>query len=448
MTRKWLAAGFVVFGPAVVLGQGFGKIKKPVMLDRKLPAAVKLQGNTFIVKATAEAAVNSCNALAADKLQSTVEADLIHNNNQLILNPAAPDTSISIRVLSCYAVARPQYAMQFGKNPNRPQQPSGYKVTADLSVTYEARGRDGGFVDAEPLDVKYNHEFDNAAAAISGLLGRGEEEPHTPEEVVQVLTNRMAQRIAARLVNTDERVEVLLGKGGPLDDANRYAEAGQWTRFVEALETMPPLTNAADDSYRLYNIGVGDEALGYKAETPTSATKYFEKAVIQYRKAGEANPHEKYFIQPVNRIEIALEHYKELALPARPSAAPSSIRGTPEQPQPPTVAPAPGPRPAAGPFQTANAWRVTEIINGALVNWVLYTNVDSSFRATMGDATVASGSWGYDAAKHALELTGTNLVLRASFRCILNLNDAQPNAMNGVCLDHLGTRYRTNATRQ
>jgi hypothetical protein len=37
---------------------------------------------------------------------------------------------------------------------------------------------------------------------------------------------------------------------------------------------------------------------------------------MQYRKAGEANPQEKYFIEPVNRIEIALEHYKQLSLPA------------------------------------------------------------------------------------------------------------------------------------
>ena len=80
---------------------------------------------------------------------------------------------------------------------------------------------------------------------------------------------------------------------------------------------MTPLANAEDDAYRLYNIGVGNEALGYKAETPASAKSYFEKAVIDYRKAGEANPHERYFIEPVNRIEIALEHYKKLAAPAK-----------------------------------------------------------------------------------------------------------------------------------
>ena len=86
------------------------------------------------------------------------------------------------------------------------------------------------------------------------------------------------------------------------------------------------MPNAEDDAYRLYNIGVGNEALGYKAETPSSAKSYFEKAVIDYRKAGEANPHEKYFIDPVNRIEIALEHYKKLAAPDKKAAAPAAAK--------------------------------------------------------------------------------------------------------------------------
>jgi len=137
--------------------------------------------------------------------------------------------------------------------------------------------------------------------------------------VVEILVDRTAQRVAARLVNTNERVEVMLARGA-LDRFNRQADAGQWTSFVEALETMPPLPRLDDDAYRLYNIGVGDEALGYKADDPGSARRYFEQAVMQYRKAGEANPAEKFFIEPVNRIEIALEHYKQLSQPAAGSA--------------------------------------------------------------------------------------------------------------------------------
>jgi hypothetical protein len=332
---KLLIIGLMVWYPALLPGQGFGKLKKTIVLERKLPAAVKLPGNAFDVKASAEKPQDACEKLAADKLQSMVETSLIRFNSQLELNPDKPDTLVVLKVLICNAVATPKYNTLLSGKSKGQQQPSGVKVNGRLQVTYQARTRAGKFVDAEPIDVKYNHEFDqvsNTIAEAKKILGKiprpgarhkdeeGEDEPHTMEDVIEILVDRTAQRVAARLVNTSERVEVMLARGA-LDQNNRNAEAGQWTKFVEELETMPPLQHLDDDAYRLYNIGVGDEALGYKADSPASARRYFEQAVMQYRKAGEANPQEKYFIEPVNRIEIALEHYKQLSLPAEPPAA-------------------------------------------------------------------------------------------------------------------------------
>jgi hypothetical protein len=327
--------------PANLSGQGFtGKLwgKTTVVLERKLPAALTLPGKSFSVKASATRPTDPCQKLAADELQSTVETALIRYNSELQLDPVKPDTVISVRVLSCTAVAKPETSVALtGKNKGK-QEPSGVKVSASLTVAYQAKSRTGASVDAENIDVKYAHEFNNTMAAISEtkkivskipLPGRkhhqevDSDDPQTVEDVIQIVVTRMTQRIAARMVNTNERVEALLARGSAYDENNRYAIAGQWTKFVEALETMPPLPDPEDDSYRLYNIGVGDEALGYKAETPASAKRYFEQAVVQYRKAGESNPHEKYFIEPVNRIEVALEHYKKLsaAAPAPAKAA-------------------------------------------------------------------------------------------------------------------------------
>jgi len=333
--RRALLAGLIVLCPALLPGQGFGKLKKTVVLERKLPAAVKLPGNAFNVKASAEKPQDPCEKLAADKLQSMVETDLIRFNSELELNPDKPDTLIVLKVLICSAVATPQYNTLLSGKSKGQQQPSGTKVNGHLQVTYQARTRAGKFVDAEPIDVKYDHEFDQMTRAVSEsrkILGKiprpgakhkdeeAEDEPRTMEDIVGILVDRTALRVTARLVNTNERVEVLLARGA-LDQNNRNADAGQWTRFVEELETMQPLARLDDDAYRLYNIGVGDEALGYKAESPASARRYFEQAVVQYRKAGEANHQEKYFIEPVNRIEIALEHYKRLSAPAESSGA-------------------------------------------------------------------------------------------------------------------------------
>ncbi|HEV3331641.1 MAG TPA: hypothetical protein VG096_11705 [Bryobacteraceae bacterium] len=345
MRHPWFLGTLALIAalPVAVSAQGFsGKLgsKTTVVFERRLPAAVKLPGDSFAVKTTAERATDNCQNLAADKLQSTVETALVRYKSELQLNPDKPDTVISLRVLNCNAIANNEYSTTLtGKNKGQ-QQPSGVKVNGHLVASYQARTRGGGFIDAETVDVKYEHEFNNVTAAVSQTKkildkiphpGRKHEqaedtdEPHTMEDVLEILVNRMTDRVAARLVNTNERVEVMLARGAPFDDANRYATAGQWTKSVETLETMTPLANAEDDAYRLYNIGVGNEALGYKADTPASAKKYFEQAVIDYRKAGEANPREKYFIDPVNRIEIALEHYKKLATP--PATAPKK-KGT------------------------------------------------------------------------------------------------------------------------
>jgi hypothetical protein len=67
-----------------------------------------------------------------------------------------------------------------------------------------------------------------------------------------------------------------------------------------------------DDAYRLYDIGVAYEALAYAADDENSAMKFLDEAAINYGKAIDAKPAEKYFLDPQKRIETAIAHYKEL----------------------------------------------------------------------------------------------------------------------------------------
>ena len=68
----------------------------------------------------------------------------------------------------------------------------------------------------------------------------------------------------------------------------------------------------SEDAYRLYNVGVAYEALAYQAEDETTAMKFLDEAAINYGKAIDAKPAEKYFLEPQKRIETAIEHYKKL----------------------------------------------------------------------------------------------------------------------------------------
>jgi hypothetical protein len=89
-------------------------------------------------------------------------------------------------------------------------------------------------------------------------------------------------------------------------------ESKLWTRALEQLETMKPFAKPEDDAYRRYDLGVVNEALAYQAEDIQKARKYLQEASIDYGKAIDAKPTEKYFLQPQTRIDTALAHYKML----------------------------------------------------------------------------------------------------------------------------------------
>jgi tetratricopeptide (TPR) repeat protein len=104
----------------------------------------------------------------------------------------------------------------------------------------------------------------------------------------------------------------LARKDGPLEEGDKDALTGLWERALETYETAPPFPKPDEDAYRLYDIGVAYEALAYQAEDQKAAMKYLDQAAINYGKAIDAKPDEKYFIEPQKRIETAIAHYKEL----------------------------------------------------------------------------------------------------------------------------------------
>src|SRR6202034_612924 len=153
-------------------------------------------------------------------------------------------------------------------------------------------------------------------------------------ELRSKLLNEAVHQIAQHLVNTNETVEVYLAKGKKaLDEGNKQAQAGLWQRALETYETTPQLPKPVDDAYRLYDIGVAYEALAYAADDEKSAMKFLDEAAINYGKAIDAKPAEKYFLDPQKRIQTALAHYRKL-------------EEAKNAPPPPPAAPPPAPTPA------------------------------------------------------------------------------------------------------
>jgi hypothetical protein len=326
-----------------VHAQGFGLSKKTVKLQRKMPATVHLPGPGFDVQVNAH---DSGNADAAHMLSDLLTIELQKYDKKLQVKPTSPDEVIHCTIMTFQipppvSYTRNEVVMQKGRSLEQPVQY--YKVTGAVSVTYQAKDSQARVLDSDGVTANYSQEFQAGTNQATGesleskvtnpfkrLAGKKTDESYgapSPIELRQLLLSRAASQIASRLVNTDETLDVPLARG-KLDEANNLAEKGLWERYLETLETMTPLPKTTEEAYRFYDIGVAYEALAYQSEDKNATAKFLEKAAINYGKAIDANPGEKLFAEPQNRIETAVSHYKRLqggsTMEAKADAAPAS----------------------------------------------------------------------------------------------------------------------------
>lgn len=315
-------------------GLGFGTPKTKVYLQRKLPALVHLTGSTFRVKVTGR---ESQIDLSRD-LSAQLETELMKDDPHLRADQANPSLVISCQITD-YSHPQPTVTQRpnLAAGKNGPKTLPYMRITGALSVAFQARTPSGQTQASNNITAKYDEEFDSAgndashgvmgtmSSAWHRITGGASSEdlnPPTEPELRAKLLNQAVHQIAQDLVNTNETVEVYLAKGKKqLDAGNKQAEAGLWQRALETYETTPQLTKPTDDAYRLYDIGVAYEALAYAAEDQTSAMRFLDEAAINYGKATDAKPAEKYFLEPQKRIETAIAHYKELEEQKRPRVA-------------------------------------------------------------------------------------------------------------------------------
>jgi hypothetical protein len=371
-------------------GQGMLKSKRSVTLHRKLPATVNLKGGTIDVKASA---TDKQNTFAIQKLQETLEAELLKYNHQFKIESGNPETLVSCKITDLLIppakiVTRTvSVPVKNGKNFQTQTTPHQFQeVTGTINVAYQVKERSGKVLDADNLTGKYAQEFDAGGNKTDKSLmeklpnpfkkksseEKAEETPPTAPELQQLLVRKVVLQIAARLTNTDENVEVRLARGA-LDSANDFAEKGLWNRMLEQLETMKPLDSPEDDSYRLYNIGVGYEALAYQAEDIKAAKKYLDEAAINYGKAVDANPHEKEFLDAQNRISTAQAHYSKLGSTGSVvPPAPVITRG--------------GSAPAATPAAASSAAPADALTNAQIIELAKSGLDDQNLIATIKDA--------------------------------------------------------------
>jgi hypothetical protein len=311
------------------MAQGFGASKLKVTLQRKLPALVHLPSNT--IKLTVSTA-DQDGTLPID-FQALLETELLKDDPDLremdnagvqilcqITEYSHPEPTVTKRAGPGLSLSGPKKGVTATSDFTR--------ITGQLNVSLQVKDSSGGLLISDNISATYDEEFDSSGnsashgvfGSVTGTFGRvkgGQKSedinPPTPSELRSKLIMDAVQQIAEHLVNSDEKIDVLLAqKPGPLDEGNKAAQAGLWERALETYETASPFPKPEDDAYRLYNVGVAYEALAYTASDEKMTMKYLDQAAINYGKAIDAKPGEKYFVDPQKRIETAIAHYKEL----------------------------------------------------------------------------------------------------------------------------------------
>jgi tetratricopeptide (TPR) repeat protein len=310
--------------PGLPESPGFGTPKTKVYLQRKLPALVRLNGGTFRVKVSGrENQIDLSRDLGAQ-----LETEMMKDDSHFRADEMNPSILISCQITD-YSHPQPTVTQRpnLAAGKNGPKTLPYMRVTGSLSVAFQARTGNQTLA-SNNITAKYDEEFDSAGNDAShGVMGTMSStwhritggassedlNPPTEPELRSKLLNEAVHQIAQHLVNTSETVEVYLAKGKKaLDEGNKQAQAGLWQRALETYETAPQLPKPVDDAYRLYDIGVAYEALAYAADDEKSAMKFLDEAAINYGKAIDAKPAEKYFLDPQKRIETAIAHYQEL----------------------------------------------------------------------------------------------------------------------------------------
>ena len=318
--------------------QGFGTSKLRVTLQRKLPALVHLPSDTIKLTVTT---ADEDSTLPFD-FQALLETELLKDAPDLREVDNAP-VQIMCQITE-YSHPDPVVTTRVGPGVSLSgvSATSDYtRITGQLNVSLQVKDAGGNLLISDNISATYDQEFDSSGnsashgvlGSVTGTFGRmkgGQKSedinPPTPSELRSQPDPRRRAADCRALGRHRRKHRCASGSESPAPStkATRLPQTGLWERALETYETATPFPKPEEDAYRLYNVGVAYEALAYAATDEKMTMKYLDQAAINYGKAIDARPSEKYFVEPQKRIETAIAHYKELDQERTRAAAGSS----------------------------------------------------------------------------------------------------------------------------
>lgn len=357
-TLTFLAIGLTLWPAAAAIAK-FGITKTKLLLPRlRPPDSPPIAENVFVdVRSGSPEVTGAHVALVRDRLE-----DALRDVYRLADRARDAEAVIRVTMDALRAEVRDEVRMErqrvkVGEREVWDEKKKKYKTEdvykdQDVPVPWriaegsvEARVEVRGESDARPVDAgaSYHQSFKKQ--------DRIPNEATTEENLKRFLVAGVAGRAVAAVAFSPDPVEALLAVNGELKPGNKLAEAGL---FKEALEEWSRRTYKGDtEAARLHNVGVAHEGLAYRLPPREAEHRtHLEQAQDLYRKAKTLDPDEKYFNDPLERIETSLGYATSaarLAADLKHMKEDASERRRAEAaPAPPTGRkPAPAPRPAA-----------------------------------------------------------------------------------------------------
>ena len=257
-------------------------------------------------------------------IQQKIQDTLIKNDPRLGITTGSPDTLIQCTIADL--------GYSSGVEARTRQE---YQKTGEMTVTDPTTGATStmdqyGYVDVPYRALVFNArlsvkcEVKDVATGVVLYSDRFDPVYSDPRDVVAGARSDDLNEVYLRLAG--EAADLILAQLSPriyaeivelpsrkLKEASKLLEANSWNEALRLLTATPPFKDQKDEAYRLYSIGIAQEALAYSAPSGAERKRILEQAVNNYRIATELKPREDAFWAPKNRAESLLWQAARLA---------------------------------------------------------------------------------------------------------------------------------------
>jgi hypothetical protein len=321
----------ILCGPSLLYAQGFKDWKQSetiTVLKRKLAAFVVIRNKRIKLIATAQ---GNTPKEVAEVLLTKLRTD-VQKDTGFIEDERNPETILRFTV-TAFDIEHRQGTRLSGKNTVP------YTlVTGNIEVSYQAiEVRTNAPVDSENLTATFKRDYPPAdAGGLGGLnpfVKKDNSLPPSRSEMQSYLLNTVASLMAQRAAPVEQTFTVPLPRG-KFDQLSKVAQTQSWGKVLEGAETMAPLPDAKDDSYRQYLIGLANEALAYQQKTNDATRDYLFKARKSYDEAKMRHPKEDRFLEPWTRVDKAVEQYDKIKRQEQEYRQFAASRGSAPVPKP------------------------------------------------------------------------------------------------------------------